>query len=60
MPMDFIDKVPSAFIAWLIILRMPTRVLVKLPLGDRYLKPQKTHDALADAQKHPGELTLGR
>ncbi|WP_204880693.1 ECF transporter S component [Pseudoglutamicibacter cumminsii] len=60
MPLDFIDKVPSAFIAWLIILRMPTRVLVKLPLGDRYLKPPKKHDALADAQKHPGELTLGR
>lgn len=37
-PMDFLDKVPTVMIVYLILLRIPKRLYVKLPLGYIYLK----------------------
>ena len=37
-PMDFLDKVPTVMIVYLILLRIPKRLYVKLPLGRIYLK----------------------
>ena len=36
--MDFLDKVPTVMIVYLILLRIPKRLFVKLPLGHIYLK----------------------
>ncbi|MGO4102976.1 ECF transporter S component [Leifsonia sp. YAF41] len=37
-PMDILDKVPTVMIVYLILLRIPKRLYVKLPLGYIYLK----------------------
>lgn len=56
-PMDFLDKIPTVLIVFLIIKRIPTRLFVKLPLGHIYLD-KKTPAALTIHDDD--ELALGR
>ena len=63
-PSDFVDKVPTVLIVFLILKRIPSRLLVKLPLGSIYLK-KKTPAVTPTVSNHvdggdDDEITLGR
>lgn len=41
-PADLLDKLITVTLVFLVLLRLPTRLLLKLPLGDRYLRRTTT------------------
>jgi energy-coupling factor transport system substrate-specific component len=61
-PMDFLDKIPTVLIVFLILKRIPTRLFVKLPLGYVYLNKPAAADktTTVDIDEDDDELALGR
>ncbi|WP_427018273.1 ECF transporter S component [Pseudarthrobacter sp. P1] len=59
-PMDFLDKIPTVLVVFLILKRIPTRLFVKLPLGHVYLNKATTPAASITADEDDDELALGR
>lgn len=60
-PMDFLDKIPTVLVVFLILKRIPTRLFVKLPLGYVYLDKNKSSAAEArnTTEDEDDELALG-
>ncbi|NVN00417.1 ECF transporter S component [Arthrobacter sp. SDTb3-6] len=61
-PMDFLDKIPTVLVVFLILKRIPTRLFVKLPLGYVYLNKAKTTSttsAVNPVDDEDDELALG-
>lgn len=61
-PMDFLDKIPTVLIVFLILKRIPTRLFVKLPLGYVYLNKPAAADktTTVEIDEDDDELALGR
>lgn len=61
-PMDFLDKIPTVLVVFLILKRIPTRLFVKLPLGHVYLTKSTKTPSVATSNTvndDDDELALG-
>jgi hypothetical protein len=58
-PVDLIDKIPTVLLVYLIIGRISTRLLAKMPLGYVYLKGKKKTTSTKSSTPAPSTETTG-
>ncbi|MFB2596850.1 hypothetical protein ACEXQE_03560 [Herbiconiux sp. P17] len=58
-PVDLVDKIPSVLLVFLIITRISTRLMAKMPLGYVYLKDKKKTGPQKPSSSRPATETAG-